>query len=89
MPGQVLAKGEGHEIVEGVMWTKYRSGVGKLKYLATWSRLDILNAVREVSRHMQAPTKKHFEASVSGHFAIPHGMPSVVLLDLHGLGILV
>jgi hypothetical protein len=29
-PGQVLAKGKDHEILDGVMRTKYRSGVGKL-----------------------------------------------------------
>jgi hypothetical protein len=57
VPGHVLAKGEDHEIMDGVMRTKYMSGVGKLQYLATWSRLDILNAVREVLQHMQAPTK--------------------------------
>jgi hypothetical protein len=64
VPGQVLAKGEDHEIMEGTMWTKYRSGVGKLRYLATWSRLDILNVVREVLQHMQASTKKHFKAMI-------------------------
>jgi hypothetical protein len=52
--GQVLMKGEDHKIMEGFMCTKYRSGIGKLRYLATWSRPDILNLVREVSRHMQA-----------------------------------
>jgi hypothetical protein len=41
--------------------TKYGSGVGKLQYLATWSRPDVVNAVREVSRHMQAPNKMHYE----------------------------
>jgi Reverse transcriptase (RNA-dependent DNA polymerase) len=34
-PGQVLAKGEDHEIMDGGIRTKYRSGVGKLRYLAT------------------------------------------------------
>jgi Reverse transcriptase (RNA-dependent DNA polymerase) len=62
--GQVRAKGEDHEIMDGVMRTKYRLGDGKLRFLATWSRLDILNAVREVSWHMQAPTKKHYEAMI-------------------------
>jgi hypothetical protein len=62
--GQVLAKGEDHEIMDRVMRTKYRSGVGKLRYLATWLRPDISNAVREVSWHMQAPTKKHYEAMI-------------------------
>jgi hypothetical protein len=30
--------------------------------LATWSRPDILNAVREVSRHLKTPTQNHYNA---------------------------
>jgi hypothetical protein len=43
---------------------KYRSGVGKLRYLTTWSRPDILNAVREVSRYLQTPNQVHFDAMI-------------------------
>jgi hypothetical protein len=54
--GQVLIKGNEDKIMSDHMKTNYRSRVGKLRYLATWSRPDILNAVRETPRHMKAPT---------------------------------
>jgi hypothetical protein len=60
----VLIKGKEEEIMNEHMTTKFRSGVGKLRYLATWSRPDILNAVREVSHHMKAPTKAHYQAMI-------------------------
>jgi Reverse transcriptase (RNA-dependent DNA polymerase) len=62
--GQVLIKGKEEEIMNEHMTTRFRSGVGNLRYLATWSRLDILNAVREISRHMKAPTKAHYQAMI-------------------------
>jgi hypothetical protein len=61
--GAVLTKGEGKTILDQEWQTKYRSGVGKLRYLATWSRPDIMNLVREVSRHMQQPSKEHYDAT--------------------------
>ena len=50
------------ELLDEAEHKKYRSGVGKLMYLATWSRPDLANAVRELSRHVQAPTKEHYKA---------------------------
>jgi hypothetical protein len=61
-PGQVLSKGEEKDLLSENMQKKYRSEVGKLQYLSTWSRPDILNAVREVSRYLQAPTQVHYDA---------------------------
>ena len=40
----------------------YRKGVGKLLYLMRWSRPDILNATREVSKFMRAATDLHVKA---------------------------
>jgi hypothetical protein len=60
--GQVLVKGEEQDVMSNAMRTKYRSGIGKLRYLATWLRPDILNSVREVSQHMKAPTQGHYSA---------------------------
>jgi hypothetical protein len=57
-------KGKEEEIMNERMTTKFRLGVGKLRYLATWSRPDILNAVREISRHTKAPTKAHYQAMI-------------------------
>jgi hypothetical protein len=61
-PGQVLVKGDCKDVLMTMKQTQYRSGVGKLRYLATWSRPDILNAVREISRHMKEPNQVHFDA---------------------------
>jgi len=62
-PGSVLARAKGpEETVSAQDHHKYRSGVGKLSYLAQWSRPDILNAVRLLSMQVQAPTKEHMAA---------------------------
>jgi hypothetical protein len=61
-PGQILSKGDEKDLLGLEEQKKYRSGVGKLRYLTTWSRPDILNAVREVSRYLQTPTQVHFDA---------------------------
>ena len=42
--------------------SRYRSGVGKLLHLAKWSRVDVLNRVRELSRFMTSPKKSHMKA---------------------------
>jgi hypothetical protein len=60
----VLRKGKEDKIMSDHMMMKYRSGVGKLRYLATWSRPEILNAVREASRHMRAPTQGNNPAMI-------------------------
>jgi hypothetical protein len=41
---------------------KFRSGVGKLLHMMRWSRPDILNAVRELSKHMKMPNMAHLKA---------------------------
>jgi hypothetical protein len=58
----VLVKGDCKDVLMATRQTKYHSGVGKLRYFATWSRLDILNAVREISHHMKEPNQIHFDA---------------------------
>ena len=40
----------------------YWKGVGKLLYLMRWSRPDILNATREVSKFMRGATDLHVKA---------------------------
>ena len=43
--------------------THYRSGVGKLLHMMGWSRLEIYNAVRDLSRYMTAgATLEHVKA---------------------------
>jgi hypothetical protein len=41
---------------------KYRSGVGKLLHMMRWSRPDILNATREVSRFLGVANPAHMKA---------------------------
>ena len=40
----------------------YRSGVGKLLYLSRWSRPDILNITRELSRYFMRANRAHLKA---------------------------
>lgn len=61
-PSQILQSSEEKDWLSDWKATKFRSGVSKLRYLATWSRLDILNAVREVSRQMKHPSEQHYQA---------------------------
>lgn len=61
-PGQVLERG-GEANCEGPEKQKsFRSGVGKLSYLARWSRPDVQNAVRELSRCCGVAKKAHLKA---------------------------
>ena len=61
-PGQILEV----EGLEGVLsdreQTIFRSGIGKLLYLARWSRPDINNAVRELSRCGGRAKEAHMKA---------------------------
>ncbi len=60
--GSVLIPGEESEWSAGAAATKYRSGVGKLMHMMQYSRPEIYNAVRDLSRHMTHPTQVHFDA---------------------------
>ena len=40
---------------------QYRKGVGKLIHLAKYSRIEILNAVRELSRFGSKPSEAHYK----------------------------
>jgi hypothetical protein len=50
--GKVLMKCNKGTELGGMEQTKYRSGVGKLLHMMLWSRPEIYNAVRELSRFM-------------------------------------
>ena len=56
-PGTILTEGETK--LGSAKHSKYRSGVGKLIHLSKFSRPDVLNAVREVSRYSHGPTAAH------------------------------
>ena len=57
--GIVLVKTEDKDKVNQKRQTYYRSGVDKLLHMARWSRPDMQNAVRDVSRHGNAPVKAY------------------------------
>ena len=61
-PGQVLLRcDERHRMNERLV-KQYQSGVGKLLHMMRWSRPDILNAVRELSKHMMICNESHLKA---------------------------
>jgi hypothetical protein len=60
VPGQVLRKGELDTTPQQQF--KYRSGVGKLIHSVKWSRVECLNAVRELARHMGTGNSEHIKA---------------------------
>jgi hypothetical protein len=60
VPGSTLSKGEPD--TTPFQQFKYHSGVGKLIHLAKWSRPEILNAVRDLARHMSTPSTNHLQA---------------------------
>ena len=61
-PGNILTKGDESDKLNPELHSRYRTGVGKLLYLAKHSRPDIANAVRELARHCHCPIKAHWEA---------------------------
>ena len=58
-PGQVLMPCDVKEALDPKMQMKFQSGVGKLLHMMHWSCPDILNATRELSRHMKRAAKRH------------------------------
>ena len=61
-PGEVLKKDDGSDELNATQQSLYRSGVGKLLHLMKWSRPDILNSVRELSKFMKQGTQHHLKA---------------------------
>ena len=59
--GQILMPCKEGEGMNPVGQTKYRSGVGKLLHMMRWSRPDVLNPVREQSRHMKEANQAHMK----------------------------
>src|SRR5210317_171618 len=62
-PNETLRKAENqNEVVNKNLHKLYRSGVGKLLYLTKHSRPDISNSLRELSQHLNKPTRAHIRA---------------------------
>ena len=60
-PGQVLHEAKEGEILGDEEQTKYRSGVGKLLHFMRWSRPQIWNAVRELTKHNSRCNETHIK----------------------------
>jgi hypothetical protein len=62
--GTVLQPGEVKDELKGKEKKRYQAGVGKLLYLARWSRPDINNIVRELTRFTTRPQIAHMESMI-------------------------
>ena len=62
IPGTVMSEGEVQNQVNDELQSKYRSGVGKLLHMMRWTRPDILNSVRELSRFSGRALESHLNA---------------------------
>jgi len=60
-PGSVLRKGGSKDFICEKEQSTYRSGVGKLLHMMKWTRPEILNAIRELSRFMTGASKAHLK----------------------------
>ena len=60
--GTTLVHGMEGSKVGGKRHTYYQSRVGKLLHMSRWSRPEVQNAVRELSRHGSMPTEAHIKA---------------------------
>ena len=61
-PRTVLRKADKDDGVNRKRQKEYRAKVGRILHMAAWSRPDITNATREVSRHGQHATIRHHRA---------------------------
>ena len=55
-------KGDDGTNIDGEMQSHYRTGVGKLLHMMRWTRPEIQNAVRELSKFMSGATLVHYKA---------------------------
>ena len=62
VPHSTLQPGDESSRLDAKGTFRVRSGIGKLLYLMKWSRPDISNAVRDLSRFMQEPSLAHDKA---------------------------
>ena len=60
--GHIMKRGTAESNVGAAKHGTFRKGVGKLIHMMKWSRPDILNAVRELSRFMSGATQEHMDA---------------------------
>jgi hypothetical protein len=60
--GQILVPCDPKDGVKDTEQSSFCTGVGKLLHMMRWSRPDILNPVRKLSRHMKVAAPAHMKA---------------------------
>jgi hypothetical protein len=60
--GPVLVAGEKEEGLSPAMQKKFHSGTGKAMYAMQYSKLEMHNAVQDLSHHMHEATRNHIKA---------------------------
>ena len=55
-PGMVLMNSKEDEAIDAASQLMYWSGFGKLIHMMKWSRPEVLNAVKDLTRHMSVAT---------------------------------
>ena len=61
-PNQILPRCEPEQAMPEKKQKKFRSGTGKLLHMMRWSRPDIVNSVKELSKHMKICNESHYKA---------------------------
>jgi len=61
-PGTTLYEVNDNQTISDEQQKLYRKGVGKLLHLCKWSKVEIQNAVRELSGFMMSATTSHLDA---------------------------
>jgi hypothetical protein len=62
IPGSVVSEGKIKNQVDDKTWSTYPSGVRKLLHMMRWTRPEIMNAVRELSRFTGRALQLHVVA---------------------------
>jgi hypothetical protein len=63
-PHSVLNEGNQGDPLDATQQSDYRKGTGILLHMMRWSRPEILNAVRELSRHLKEGTTRHYKQMI-------------------------
>jgi hypothetical protein len=63
--GQELEKGDGSNALNSELTKTYRSGTATMMFMMQWSRSEIYNTVRSLSRYMKEPTTVHYKAMLT------------------------
>lgn len=58
-PGKILRATDENGWMDARMQSVFRSGMGKLLHMLKWSRPDVLNSVRYLSRYIKGATAAH------------------------------